>query len=189
MDDYRELMSFLSRPRPNGSAAEAETGRALLGWLERRGIPCRVRAFRSYPYFFEAVGLWLILSRTLLAFAVWLRWGWPALAIAVVGLIGGTLDWTLGIPLVTWPGARRGKNLIVEIPPAGDSATSQEVVISAHYDSKTELLDHRQRAFFVRLLPLGMALTLAVGLLGWPTGCWPSGWPAGPLLLSSEASC
>ncbi|HSN73866.1 MAG TPA: M20/M25/M40 family metallo-hydrolase [Anaerolineae bacterium] len=42
----------------------------------------------------------------------------------------------------------------------------QEVVISAHTDSKTELLDHRGRAFFVRMLPLGMALTLLVGLFG-----------------------
>lgn len=166
MADYHELMAFLSIPRPNGSAAEAATGRALRRWLEARGITCQIHAFRLYPYFFEAIGLWLIFSRTLLAVAIWQRWGWPALAVALIGLAGGALDWTRGIPLVTWPGARRGENLIVEIEPTAGAQAAQEVVISAHYDSKTELLDHRGRAFFVRLLPLGMALTLLVGLLG-----------------------
>lgn len=172
MVDYAELMSFLSVPRPNGSAAEVATGRALFAWLTARGIPCRLHAFRLYPYFFEAVGVWLILSRTLLVAAIWLRWGEPALAIALVGLAGGTLDWMFGIPLVTWPGARRGENLIVELDPAanGREPATQEIVISAHYDSKTELLDHRRRAFFVRLLPLGMVLTLLVGLLGLADG-------------------
>ena len=109
MVDYPELMSFLSIPRPNGSAAEVATSRALSTWLTTRGIPCRVHAFRLYPYFFEAVGLWLILSRTLLAAAIWLRWGQPALAIALIGLAGGTLDWMFGIPLVTWPARAVGR--------------------------------------------------------------------------------
>ena len=81
MVDYAELMSFLSVPRPNGSAAEVATGRALAAWLTARGIPCRVHSFRLYPYFFEAVGVWLILSRTLLVAAIWLRWGLPSTVI------------------------------------------------------------------------------------------------------------
>lgn len=178
MVDYQALMSLFSIPRPNGSAAEAATGRALRRWLEARGIPCQVHSFRLYPFFFEAIGWWLILSRTLLAAAIGLRWGWPALAIALIGLAGGALDWTRGIPLVTWPGARRGENLIVEIEPDHGKPAVQEIVISAHYDSKTELLDHRGRAFFVRLLPLGMALTLLVGLLGLLDALLAAGKPA-----------
>ena len=60
----------------------------------------------------------------------------------------------------------------MEFDPAatGREPATQEIVISAHYDSKTELLDHRRRAFFVRLLPLGMVLTLLVGLLGLADG-------------------
>lgn len=167
--DYTALLALFSTPRPNGSKAEAAVRRRLQAWLAARGVPCQTQAFRLYPYFFEALGLWLILSRTLLAAAVWLRWGWPALPLALAGLLGGALDWTFGLPLVTWPGARRAENMLATFEPTVQPA-AQEVVLSAHTDSKTELLDHRQRAFFVRLLPLGMALTLLVGLLGLADG-------------------
>ena len=138
MVDYQELMTLLSVPRPNGSAAERETRRALGEWLARHGIAYRLQTFRLYPYFFECVGLWLILSRTLLALAIWERWGWLTLLIALVGLLGGTLDVALNQPLVTWPGARRGENILIEFEPP---KASQEIILCAHYDSKTELLD------------------------------------------------
>lgn len=168
MIDYRELMGILSVPRPNGSAAERATARALKDWLDRRGISYRVQAFRLYPYFFECVGLWLILSRSLLAVAVWARWGWWTLPIALVGLLGGALDVALHWPLVTWPGARRGENLLVEFEPPG---ARREIILSAHYDSKTELLDHCQRAYLFRYMNLGILLTLLLGLWG-PLDAW-----------------
>jgi len=168
MVDYHELMTILSVPRPNGSAAVEQTKRALLDWLEQRGIPYHLHTFRLYPYFFEAIGVWIILSRVFLAIAIWLRWGWPALLIALVGLVGGTFDVRFNLPVISWPGARRGENIIIEFePPAG---ASQEVVLSAHYDSKTELLDHFQRMFFVTRLRFGIALTLLLGVLGLAEG-------------------
>jgi hypothetical protein len=168
MIDYRELMGILSVPRPNGSAAERATARALKEWLDRRGIPYHIHAFRLYPYFFECVGLWLILSRSLLAAAVWARWGWPTLPIALIGLLGGTLDVALHWPLVTWPGARRGENILIEFEPPG---ARREIILSAHYDSKTELLDHRQRAYLFRHMNLGILLTLLLGCWG-PLDAW-----------------
>lgn len=168
MIDYAELMRCLSAPRPNGSAAERATSRELQRRLADLGIPCRVQPFRLYPYFAEAIGLWLIVSRTLLVVSVWQRWGWPSLPIALVGLLGGMLD-VAGIPVVTWPGARRGENLLVEFDPPrgeGDAPAAQEIIVSAHYDSKTELLDHDRRAFFLRNVRLGIVLTLALGFLG-----------------------
>jgi hypothetical protein len=165
MMDYRRLMRTLAVPRPNGSEAERATRQALCAWLERLGIPYQAQTFRLYPYHNEALGLWLILSRTLLAIAAGARWGWPVLVIALVGLAGGTLDVLRGWRLVTWPGARPGHNLLLEFPPGAGPAT-QELIISAHYDSKTEWLDHHKRMFLLRRLPLGMILTLAIGLLG-----------------------
>ncbi len=53
MINYHELMTILSVPRPNGSAAERETGRALQDWLTRHSIPHRVQKLR------EALLVWL----------------------------------------------------------------------------------------------------------------------------------
>ncbi|MSP13483.1 MAG: M28 family peptidase [Chloroflexi bacterium] len=161
--DYAVLLNILSRPRPNGSAAESETAQALQTWLKQRGIPFRCQFFRCYPYQNEAVGMWLIASRTLLVLAVFLHWGWVSAVIALVGLLGGLLDIGFGIPLISWPGARYSPNILVEFEPAH---TEQELILAAHYDSKTELLDHARRAIFTRNLRLGIWLTVAMGCLG-----------------------
>jgi acetylornithine deacetylase/succinyl-diaminopimelate desuccinylase-like protein len=163
MADYSELLRLLSIPRPNGSVAERATAQALHDWLTARGIDHQAQSFRLYPYFNEALGVWLIGSRTLLALAVWLGWGWATLPIAIVALLGGTLDVARGIPLVTWPAARRGQNLLIEFTPP---QPQREIVLAAHYDSKTEWLDHQQRAFFTSQLRLGIYLTIGLGLLG-----------------------
>jgi hypothetical protein len=163
MTNFDQLMGILTVPRPNGSRAERQTSLALQNWLRERGIPYRVHTFTHYPYFFECIGVFLILSRLLLALAIWLRWGWPALPIALLGLVGATVDQAFHIPLVTWPGRKRGENILVQF---GPQDPKQELFISAHYDSKTELLDHNQRMFFLKSLPVGIALTLILGLLG-----------------------
>jgi hypothetical protein len=161
------LMKILSTPRPNGSAALRRSLQDLRGWLGERGIPFRVHEFCLYPYFFEGIGVWLILSRTLLALAIWLRWGWPAAMIAALGLLGGLLDVAANIPLVSWLGKCSGQNLVIELDPPGKSGQArQEIILSAHYDSKTELLDHRQRMFLLKNLRLGILLTVLLGVLG-----------------------
>ena len=156
-------MAIFSLPRPNGSPGEQATCRSLCDWLAGHGIPHRIHTFAQYPYYFESIGVWIIFSRSLLAAAIWLRWGWLAFGIAVVGLIGGALDVAYRIPLVSWPGYCAGKNILIEFEPGG---AKQEVVISAHYDSKTELLDHRQRMFFLKNIRLGIFLTIFLGLFG-----------------------
>lgn len=168
MVDYSALMAFLSVPRPNGSATERKTERALHNWLAQQGITHRMQTFRLYPFFFECIGVWLMLSRTLLAIAIWDRWGWWALPIALIGLLGGTLDTALHIPLVTWPGVGRGENILIEFEPP---QPRQEIILSAHYDSKTELLDHHQRMFLLKCILPGLALTLLLGVWG-PLDRW-----------------
>jgi hypothetical protein len=168
MMNFDQLMGILTVPRPNGSRAEQQTSLALQNWLRERGIPYRVHTFTHYPYFFECIGVFLVLSRLLLALAIWLRWGWLALPIAILGLVGATVDQAFHIPLVTWPGRKRGENILVQF---GPQDPKQELFISAHYDSKTELLDHNQRMFFLKSLPAGIALTLILGLLG-PIDAW-----------------
>jgi hypothetical protein len=174
MPNLAKLMEMLSRPRPSGSRSERETLVSLGAWLERRGIGYEQHEFRLYPYFFEATGAWLIASRTLLAWAALRGWGWRALPVALLGQLGGGAD-IFGVPLVTWPGATRGVSLLI---PFGPPDAARELLICAHYDSKTELLDHRRRAVLLRGLRPAIALTFAAALLaaleerlrvsGWP---------------------
>jgi acetylornithine deacetylase/succinyl-diaminopimelate desuccinylase-like protein len=163
MVNYDELMALLSTPRHTGSPADRRTARALATWLAERSIPHRVEPFRLYPYFNENLGIWFMASRTLLALAAIRRWGWRTTLIAGVSLLGGLVDVGLNIPLVTWSGARRGDNILVEF---GPPEAERELIIAAHYDSKTQLLDHRQFAFLLRHLNTGIGLTVALGLLG-----------------------
>jgi hypothetical protein len=161
MDNFTELMGILSVPRPNGSQAERETLSALREWLARHKILDRIHRFKLYPYSNEALGVWLILFSTLVALSIVLRWGWLSLVIVVAGLLGSVLHVLTNF--TTWLWARQGENLLVEFEPP---EAKQEMVLSAHYDSKTELLDHQQRAFFTDNLAYGVALMIIVGLLG-----------------------
>jgi hypothetical protein len=163
MTDFKKLMEVLSVPRPNGSQAEQQTCQAIQDWLRVRCIPYQIHTFSHYPYFFESMGVFLVLSRLLLALSFWLRWGWPTLLIAIIGLLGATLDQAIHLPLVTWPGRKRGENILVQF---GTQNPKRELFFSAHYDSKTELLDHNQRMFFLKSLPAGFFLTFLLGVLG-----------------------
>jgi hypothetical protein len=107
-------------------------------------------------------------SRTLLALAVWGRWGWWTLPIALLGVLGGVLDIAFNVPLVTWIGAQEGENIIIEFEPL---QARYEIVLCAHYDSKTELLDHQQRMFFLKRINLGIFLSLLLGVWG-PFDSW-----------------
>ncbi len=168
MTDYQALLRIFSIPRHNGSPAERRTRQVIVDWLNQRDIPHQLQSFRLYPYFMPAIGVWLIFSRTLLALSIWLRWGWPAAPIAIIGLVGGLVDVVLGFPLVTWPGATQGQNILITYQP--DEAR-HELLLSAHYDTKTELLDHRQRMVLIRSLPIGIAITIILGVLG-PLDTW-----------------
>jgi hypothetical protein len=168
MIDYQALIQIFSVPRPNGSKAERTTRQAVLSWLEHHHIPYRCETFRIFPYLFEGIGIWLLVSRTLLAVAIWCRWGWWTTWISLIGLLGGTLDEFLNLPMVSWIGAGRDENVLVEFSPP---QPRREAVVCAHYDSKTELLDHRQRMILLKMIPAGLAISLLLGILG-PLDAW-----------------
>jgi hypothetical protein len=165
MVNYHTLMDILSVPRPNGSAAETKTRQELLAWLRENKVPCRQHVFRVQPFFFECIGLWLLVSRLLLALSVSFRCRrrWTSLILSLLSLIGGTIDLAFGWPLVSWFGTRDSSNLLMEFEPPH---AEQEIVLCGHFDSKTELLDHEQRRFFTTRLGTGATLTILAGMLG-----------------------
>lgn len=157
------LMQILSIPRLNGSDALKSTRLDLSKWLNTQNISHHVHRFRLYPYFIEIGGLWLLTTVMLLTASIWLRWGWPSLVIATVSLVVIVVEMR-GIPLLSRVIADIGENIVIEFEPQGK--IEQEVILSAHYDSKTELLNDTQRAFFMNKLPISMGIVIFLGLIG-----------------------
>lgn len=172
-ETLRDLLSILSIPRPNGSRTLRQTAGEVRAWLEEKGIPVQAHRFVLHPYFMELLGLWMALTGLLLPVAALGRWGWGGLILAVLALAVPLLEVRLLCPTVTALVRQAAENLVVSfasppsVPPAGRGEVEggQEVILCAHLDSKTELLDHIQRA---RLLQLGvpaMGLALVSGAL------------------------
>ncbi len=161
--DFNKLLAILSRPRPNGSKALKETCVSLCNWLSINEISYKLHSYKARPYLMETMGAWLLISQLLLDVSVWLRWGWPSLLIVLIGLAVMQLE-AKGVPVVSWIGNSRSENIIVTFSPL--QSPQQEVVLSAHYDSKTELYDHNRRAFFLKRMPLAAGLSFLLGVLG-----------------------
>ena len=164
MVNFNELMQIFTTPRHNGTKALEETFQKITEWLNTHSIFYTIHEYRLYPYIFIATGIWIIISRTLLAISIWFKWGWACLLIAIISLLGGYIDVAFGFPLISWMGRKIGKNIIIQFSP--DTTPQQELIFSAHYDTKTEVLDHIQRMFFLKNIPLGIILTLFIGVAG-----------------------
>jgi hypothetical protein len=199
------LVSFLSTPRPNGSQALKNTTEAVRGWLEERGISVQSQHFVLYPYFMELLGLWMVLTGLLLPVAALLRWGWGGLVVALLALAVPLLEVYFLRPTITALIRQPAENLVVSFPPStllrkdgsrtaptisspdvrgllstsppavGGIEGGHEVILCAHLDSKTELLDHHQRAVLLRLGVPAMGLALVCGILIGAEGFLPAG--------------
>ena len=162
----------LQRPRPNGSRALAEAVGDVQGWLEAGGIPVESHKFILRPYFMELLGLWLALSGLLMPLAALGGWGWGGLILALAALAVPLLEVRLLRPTVTALARQAARNLVVNFPAP---EPRREVILCAHLDSKTELLDHQQRGILLRLGGPAMGLALGAGLLATLGAYLPSG--------------
>jgi hypothetical protein len=175
--EFSILMSLLSVPRPNGSRALRQTVEKVRAWLKEEDIPVRSHLFTLYPYFMESLGLWLALTGLLLPVAVLGRWGWGGLLLALVTLAVPLLEVRFLRPTVTALLRQPGENLVISFPASGASpqAERHEVILSAHLDSKTELLDHYRRSLLLRVALPAMGLVAASGALIAVGGLLPTG--------------
>lgn len=159
MIDDAELLRIFSTPRPSASPGERATLGAFCDWLDQRGITFERWPFRLYPLSNELIGIWLLGSAALLMLTVLLRWPWPMLLAVGAAMAAVIANVLLGWPLVTWPVATTGENVIISLGPAD---ASQELVIATHYDSKTELFDHTIQGRLFRHLTTAIALAVLV---------------------------
>ena len=157
------LPESLSTPRPNGSRAlERAAVEVESAWLAGPGVEVQSHDFTLRPYSMELLGLWLLLGGLLLPLAALLRWGWLGLVLALLTVAVPLLEVRFLRPTVTALVRRPARNLVVRFSPA---RPRREVLLCAHLDSKTELLDHYQRRALVRLSLPAIALVLISGIL------------------------
>ncbi len=160
MSDWNSLLGPLAGiPRENGTEALAKTSWFLAEHLESIGLTPDVVAFTARPYVLRLAGL-LILALGITYFR-WMRGARYRSALLLAIVVPGALLAELEFqkPWFSWVGATTQYNVIAGVAaPVPD----QRLILTAHYDTKTDLLDHVQRAP-VDFLILPMVLLMIVG--------------------------
>ena len=144
MSEWDPLLARLAEvPRENGTAALHRTARFLHETLESAGLEVEIVAFEAEPYALRLAGVLALVA--VLAYARLMRAGRPlasaALAMAASAAILLQLEHVL--PIFGWIGAQT-QHHVVGVLPAAEPA--QRLILMAHYDTKTDLLDHVERA-------------------------------------------
>ena len=163
MPAWSDLLPRLTeQPRENGSAALHETAAWLVETLEGMGLDVATVAYTAHPYRLRIAGLLAALGGLLYAWCLRRRRPLPALLIAVALPAVLLLELDRYVPIVSWIGATPQHHVVATLPA---QAPTQRLILAAHYDTKTDLLDHVQRA---PIELLGVPVTLfMIGAAAW----------------------
>ncbi len=157
MADWNALFDHLGAgPRENGTAPLADTARWLAEELGRYGLQPEVWEYTAHPWRLRIAGVVALLGGAAYALALLKKKHVAAFVVALVAPLLIVAELELGVPLLGALHSAQQQHVIVTLPPAQLPATKR-LVLSAHYDSKTDLLDHVERA---PIQALGLPLTL-----------------------------
>jgi acetylornithine deacetylase/succinyl-diaminopimelate desuccinylase-like protein len=153
-------------PRENGSAALHQTATFLFDVLHASGLEVESIPFAAHPYALRLAGVIALAGGLAYLGAVRARRALLALALAVglPALLLAELSWY--VPVFGWIGAETEHHVLARVRPEG--APVQRLILAAHYDTKTDLLDHVERAPIeaasLLLAPLLVAGALALAV-------------------------
>ena len=162
MSDWDLLLAKLAEsPRENGTAALHQTARFLYDTLSRTGLDVSLEGFTAWPFTLRLAGV-IALAGGLLYWRL-MRAGRARAALAVAAaiplLLLAQLEWQ--IPVFGWIGAEAQDHVLARRTAL---APEQRLIFTAHYDTKTDALDHVERAP-VDLLALPVIPLMLVGAL------------------------
>jgi acetylornithine deacetylase/succinyl-diaminopimelate desuccinylase-like protein len=185
MTDWDLLLARLAEtPRENGSAALHETAGFLFETLQRTGLDVERVAFTAQPWTLRLAGV-IALAGGLLYWRL-MRAGRARAALAVAAaaplLLLAQLEWQ--IPVFGWIGAESQDHVLARRPAL---SAEQRLILAAHYDTKTDALDHVERAP-VDLLALPVTALMWLGALAALRGARAPGRSRGLALLGSVAA-
>ena len=182
MSDWDALLEQLAEvPRENGTPGLHQTARFLYDTFDASGFPVDLVPFTAHPYALRLTGVIALVGGLL--YLRWVRAGRHAAALGVAVVLPVLILAQLELywPVFGWIGAEQQHHVAVRLPAR---EASQRLVFTAHYDTKTDVLDHLERAP-VDLLALP---AIAVMLIGALAALWAPRVPArAPLLLRLSA--
>lgn len=144
MTPFDELLAHLAdQPRENGDGVIRETAEYLLGVFRDAGIDAEIVTYMAHPYRLRLAGVVILLGT--LAFVVCMRVRRPAAALAIAIFLPLALlaDLDFYLPVFGWIGRTEQQHVEARLGPADPQ---QILILSAHFDSKTDLFDHVERA-------------------------------------------
>jgi hypothetical protein len=161
MANWSTLLDHLANgPREDGTAALTNTANWLAEELQRRGLTPERFDWVAHPWRLRAVGVVALLAAVGYAVAMLKRRHLAAAMIAVAVPAYVVLELEFGVPLLGPLYAAPQQHLIATVAPVGPPRA--RVIFSAHYDTKTDLLDHVERAPITALgLPLALLMLVA----------------------------
>lgn len=158
---WQTLLDWLaSGPRENGTPALAATAQLLREHLAAAGWEVTTHGYTAYPYEQRALGIFLTGLCTAYAVLMWRRrFGIAALLpLMAIALAYVQTEWHWRL---SWFLAAPQENVVATLSPPDPT---QRLLLTAHFDTKTDFLDHVARApVFILGLPLGV-LMLVVAL-------------------------
>lgn len=163
MPAWSDLLPRLTeQPRENGTPALAETAAWLVETLQGLGLEVTTVAWVAHPYRLHIAGLVALLGSLAYAWLLWRRRPLLALAVAVAVPALLLLELDRYVPIVSAVGATPQHHVVATVP---SPAPTQRLIFAAHYDTKTDLLDHVERAP-IELLGLPVTLFM-IGAAAW----------------------
>jgi hypothetical protein len=192
MTGWDELLHALAElPRENGTPGLQDAASYLVAVLQSAGLQVEQLPYLASPWRLRLAGLLVLVGGCAYGLLMWKGRARAALAVALLvpAVLLAELDGY--IPLVSWVGTHPQTHVLARLPPQAPPV--QRLILAAHYDTKTDLLDHVERGpIELATIPATLLLVLgAAGLLAlqrWPRAPGALKWGprlaglAGPLL-------
>ncbi|MEJ5362486.1 MAG: M20/M25/M40 family metallo-hydrolase [Spirochaetota bacterium] len=160
-----ELLQHISVPRPNHSDSLAKIAKYLQDTLAQHDIPFAIQNVLIYPYKMLIVGLICFIFALIFAWCVKKQKSIGALLSLLAIPLILIFEFELVTPIVSWIIPKESANIIVNF---NNPEATRTLILIAHYDSKTDIFDHIQRAkiyqFIVSSIAIGLLVVLIMAL-------------------------
>ncbi len=160
-----EILKQISIPRPNHSDTLDKVAQYIQDILAQHGIPFELQHVTIYPYIMLIAGLLCLLLALLFAWCVKKQKILAGLVFLLSIPFILICEFELVKPVVSWIVPKQSTNIIVSFP---QNQATHTLVLVAHYDSKTDIFDHVDRAkiyqFIVPSILAGLLMLLGLVL-------------------------